>query len=137
MYEYFTSMIDNIGINELRSLVRFITGSSVCSSSGISVTFNSLSGLSRRPIAHRVSDQFTDTSISRQCKEGTPLIMHQRIIQHVLTLQSKNILAWSLCSNAAAPQSRYPKTADFGGTTRFVDIAAEEVQTRTTAPLMP
>lgn len=52
VYNYFTTMIDNINTDELRLLLRFITGSSVCSSTCIEVTFNSLSGLSRRPIVH-------------------------------------------------------------------------------------
>lgn len=52
VYGYFTTMIGNMGTDELRSLVRFITGSSVCSSKDILVTFNSVSGLARCPSAH-------------------------------------------------------------------------------------
>ena len=49
---YLTTMIGNISTNELRSFLRFVTGSTVCSSTEILVTFNSLGGLARRPLAH-------------------------------------------------------------------------------------
>jgi hypothetical protein len=49
---YLTTMIGNISTNELRLFIRFVTGSTVCSSSEILVTFNSLGGLGRRPLAH-------------------------------------------------------------------------------------
>ena len=52
VYGYLTTMIGNMNTNELRSFLRFVTGSTVCSSNDILVTFNILSGLSRRPIAH-------------------------------------------------------------------------------------
>ena len=45
-------MIGNMNINELRSFLRFVTGSTVCNSTKILVTFNSLTGLARRPLAH-------------------------------------------------------------------------------------
>ena len=37
---------------ELRLFMRFITGSCVCTTSKIDITFNSLAGFARRPIAH-------------------------------------------------------------------------------------
>ena len=49
VYSYLKTMVGN---DELRSLLRFVTGSSVCNSMYILVTFNTLSGLGRRPIAH-------------------------------------------------------------------------------------
>ena len=51
-YSYFTCMIGNMNVIEGRNFLRFVTGSSVCSTTAISVTFNSLSGLGRRPIEH-------------------------------------------------------------------------------------
>lgn len=36
----------------LRQLLRYVTGSSVCTGKGLKVTFNHLEGLARRPIAH-------------------------------------------------------------------------------------
>ena len=52
IYGYLVCMIGNMNVNEGRNFLRFVTGSSVCSSMGITITFNSLSGLGRRPIAH-------------------------------------------------------------------------------------
>ena len=45
-------MIGSMNQDELRALLRFITSSPVCIAKTISVSFNSLSGLARRPIAH-------------------------------------------------------------------------------------
>ena len=52
VYGYLTTMVGNMNTDKLRSLLWFITGNSVCSATEILVTFNSLSGLGRRPIAH-------------------------------------------------------------------------------------
>ena len=52
VYSCFSCMIGNMNVIGGRNCVRFVTGNSVCSTTGISVTFNSLSGLGRRPIAH-------------------------------------------------------------------------------------
>ena len=52
IYGYLVCMIGNMNVNEDRNFLCFVTGSSVCSSTGITITFNSLSGLGRRPIAH-------------------------------------------------------------------------------------
>ncbi len=52
VYYYFTSFIGNCQSGELRSLLRFITGSSVIIDREIKVSFNSLSGLCKRPISH-------------------------------------------------------------------------------------
>ena len=49
VYCYLVCMIENMNVNEGRNFLHFVTGSSVCSSKGITITFNSLSGLGRRP----------------------------------------------------------------------------------------
>ena len=49
---YLMTMIGNMQPLELRLFLRFITGASVCIAPKIEITFNSLSGLARRPIAH-------------------------------------------------------------------------------------
>ena len=49
---YLRTMVGNLNMEDLRHLMRFITGSSVCSESKISIQFNGLTGLARRPIAH-------------------------------------------------------------------------------------
>ncbi len=52
IFGYLIQMIGNMKQDELRSFLRFVSGSSVCLSKRIAVDFNSLSGLGRRPIAH-------------------------------------------------------------------------------------
>ena len=49
---YLRTMIGNMQPGELRSFMRFVTGSCVCITYKIKITFNSLSGFARRPIAH-------------------------------------------------------------------------------------
>ena len=50
--EFWVNMgVSGLGIDDLRTFLRFTTGSSVCSSMQISIEFNTLSGMSRRPIA--------------------------------------------------------------------------------------
>ncbi len=49
---YLFQYIGNMNFDELRSFLRFVTGSGVCLDRSITVTFNNLSGLARRPIAH-------------------------------------------------------------------------------------
>ena len=50
--DYLKQFIGNMKIEEVRRFLRFTTGSSVLLNNRITVTFNSLSGLARRPIAH-------------------------------------------------------------------------------------
>ena len=52
VFGYLEQFIGNMTQDVLRSFLRFTTGSSVCISSKITVTFNSLSGLARRPLSH-------------------------------------------------------------------------------------
>ena len=49
---FLKQLIGNMGGDSLRRFLRFTTGSSVLFNNRISVTFNSLSGLAPRPIAH-------------------------------------------------------------------------------------
>ena len=49
---YLRTLVGRVSPEELRRLMRFITGSSVCSEKSIRVAFNGLTGLARRPIAH-------------------------------------------------------------------------------------
>lgn len=55
VYGYLTSMIGNMGVNDLRNFLRFTTGSSVCVTRKIEVLFCSTSGFARRPFAHTCS----------------------------------------------------------------------------------
>ncbi len=52
---YLRQFIGNMQSDEARSFLRFVTGSTVCSTNAIKVTFNTLTGLGRRPIAHTCS----------------------------------------------------------------------------------
>ena len=52
MISYLKTFIGNLTHQDLRNFLRFITGSSVMIDKKISITFNQLSGLSRRPITH-------------------------------------------------------------------------------------
>ena len=49
---YLRQFVGNMGADELRTFLRFATGSAVCSALKIHVAFNVLSGAARRPIAH-------------------------------------------------------------------------------------
>ena len=55
VFGYLQQYIGNMQGDEARNFLRFVTGSSVCSSRAISVSFNTLEGLSRRPIGHTCS----------------------------------------------------------------------------------
>ena len=52
VFGYLQQYVGNMKPEEVQKFLRFITGSSVCLSSGIAVSFNALSGASRRPVAH-------------------------------------------------------------------------------------
>ena len=52
---YIRQFVGNMGSDELRSFLRFVTGGSVCSSLEITIEFNALSGAARRPIVHTCS----------------------------------------------------------------------------------
>ena len=45
-------MLGNMQTAELKLFLQFVTGSSVCIAPKITVTFNSVDGLARHPIAH-------------------------------------------------------------------------------------
>ena len=52
IYGYLQQFIGGMDPDQARIFLRYVTGSSVCIARNIKVTFNSLSGLARRPIAH-------------------------------------------------------------------------------------
>jgi hypothetical protein len=49
---YLRQYVDSMNSDTLSSFLKFVTGSTVCSSPTIEISFNSLSGSARRPIAH-------------------------------------------------------------------------------------
>ena len=52
VYGYLVQFIGNMKLSDIRSFLRFVTGSSVCVAQPIHIRFNNLSGLGRRPISH-------------------------------------------------------------------------------------
>ena len=56
VYTYLRQFIGNMSLQQSRAFLRFVTGSSACTAGNLEVQFNSLSGLSRRPIAHTCSN---------------------------------------------------------------------------------
>ena len=55
VFSYLKTFIGNITSQDLRNLLRFITGSSVMMNKEISISFNSIDGFARRPISHTCS----------------------------------------------------------------------------------
>ena len=62
VFNFLRQYIGNMKANELNKFLRFVTGNSVCTSTGIRVTFNCLSEVERRPIAHVCSNMLELTS---------------------------------------------------------------------------
>ena len=55
VFTYLTSFIGNVSQEELTCFLRFVTGSSSLTANKISVSFNNMSGIGRRPISHTCS----------------------------------------------------------------------------------
>ena len=55
VFGYLVQYVGCMKINEAQRFLRFVTGSSVCLANVITVEFNGLSGLARRPIGHTCS----------------------------------------------------------------------------------
>lgn len=56
VFMYLQQYIGGMKVDEVKKFLRFVTGSSVLTSEDISITFNALSGMARRPIAHTYSN---------------------------------------------------------------------------------
>lgn len=52
VFQFLQQFIGNISNEDVGHFLRFVTGSSVCPTKKIQITFNRVSGLARRPIAH-------------------------------------------------------------------------------------
>ena len=52
VFGYLTQFVGCLKVDEVQKFLRFCTGSSVCIGTPITISFNSTSGLARRPIAH-------------------------------------------------------------------------------------
>ena len=56
VFGYLQEFIGNMTRDQVKMFLRFVTGSSVCSTKEIEVQFNTLSGIARRPITHTCSN---------------------------------------------------------------------------------
>lgn len=56
VFGYLQQYVGNMKLDEAKKFLRFITGSSVLTSDPINVSFNALTGITRRPIAHTCSN---------------------------------------------------------------------------------
>ena len=52
VFKFLRTYITNLKVEELRRFLRFVTGSSVLTSMNITIIFNNLSGVGRRPLVH-------------------------------------------------------------------------------------
>ena len=52
VFGYLQQFVGSLAEDTVRQFLRFVTGSAVCTSTPITVTFNNLEGLARRPISH-------------------------------------------------------------------------------------
>ena len=55
VFGYLQQYVANMKPDEVQNFLRFVTGSAVCMKSKITVSFNGLEGLARRPLAHTCS----------------------------------------------------------------------------------
>ena len=55
VFGYLQQFIGNMSVEQARGFMRFVSGSTSCMTNQLEVQFNTLSGLSRRPIAHTCS----------------------------------------------------------------------------------
>lgn len=56
VFGYLQQFIGSMTLEEVRVFLRFVTGSSVCTGKKIEVSYNTLSGIAQRPIAHTCSN---------------------------------------------------------------------------------
>ena len=69
VYGYLQQYVGNMKQDELRRFLRFVTGSSVCSSRVISATFNNVDGLTHRPIGHTCQHILELSTSYKSCQE--------------------------------------------------------------------
>ena len=52
VFGYLQQYVGGMKVDKVKRFVRFVTGSSILTGSNISITFNAVTGLARRPFAH-------------------------------------------------------------------------------------
>ena len=80
VFTYLQQFVGNMKVDELRSFLRFTTGSSALMAENIIVTFNSTTGMARRPIAHTCGCVLMTIFSRYGCREyPTPKNIHSLI----------------------------------------------------------
>lgn len=69
VFGFLQQYIGNMRHDELRRFLRFVTGSAVCSSRAIGITFNNVDGLARRPIGHTCPHILELSTSYKSCQE--------------------------------------------------------------------
>ena len=69
IFGYLTQFIGNMKVDKVKRFLRFVTGSSALVVKEISVGFNTLSGLNRRPIAHTCASSIQLSTSYTTCVE--------------------------------------------------------------------
>ena len=81
VFGYLLRYVGNMKVEEVRRFLRFVTGSSALTVEEIKVQFNSLSGLSRRPIAHTCASSLelstTYSTCIEFCEEFTAILSNE------------------------------------------------------------
>ena len=98
MFSYLQQFIGDMKRAEIRRFLRFTTGSSVLLASNISVAFNSLSGLARRPIAHTCSSTLELSSTYINYLDLKMSLRQFSVMTSSLgkCMQFKNLFSWFL-----------------------------------------
>ena len=93
---YLRTLVCRLNIEKLQHLMRFITGSSVCSENIIRVQFNGLTGLARRPIAHTCNS--TLELLLLVAKFGSPSLNYwRRLVQQVTHVEVWKVWLIDIC----------------------------------------
>ena len=93
VYTYLLQMVGNMTQHEVSAFLRFVSGSSVCLEKKITVAFNNLSGLGRRPISHHIHVIACWNSHSH-----TLVILIFSMSSRVFFLTLNTLGAWMPCS---------------------------------------
>ena len=87
IFSYLQQFVGNLQDDEVWTFLHFSTGSAVCSSSTITVSFNNLDGLARRPISHTCTNSLELASTYRSYVEFKT---------EFLAILSEDSVAWEM-----------------------------------------
>ncbi|XP_065903937.1 uncharacterized protein [Dysidea avara] len=92
VFEYLQQFIGNTSTEDVGNFLQFVTGSSVCPTRKIQITFNSLSGYARRPVAHTCGftlEISTDYSNYLQFSEEMKAVLTNKNSWSAITVANK------------------------------------------------